>query len=593
MIDKYQRILEVAIDNDRAKNEVLRKIDEMWNCEWELPPGLKGKAWVRKFVATGPHDAMIAAARAFSNKDPFINVQPLSPTDKDNAENIETVLAWHMSRAKRRSPKDPIYEMMLSAVKYSEIAFQVLYIPHELKREGTRLKHISGGGDFAFRVHNPQNIHVKYSDYGLEGVGVTSIMTASAAADMFGDKNDGVKKMKAQLIGLDKKESLESLMDDTKITFFDYTDHENRAVWGAFGESDSVGNDFVFIDEPHNLPFFPWVYRRDDHPLMKPIVDADLYSNINNLLTLRYYTTISRVAQAGSWSKTASGEGVEVDYTDPAGQVKLGLQDEFGVLQPAQIDPNINLLIQDVNADIRQATVAEALTTIEKFAGGAPFSTVNAILQAAIASLSPISKLGEAGLEDGLYQMLHWVKKSGRPLLGYMTKNKNKDRPEMSEGAQIVIKPDEIDPDNMYIKVTLQADTPSDKQQRINMANEMLKLGVTPQYAMETNGIEYTEQNYADFLEYTYMQAEVSADVQRIQMKPQLEVQQMQMEQQQQMQAQAQKQMQQQTSQQAMESANAQPYQQTRGRSPMGNPPAQSVPGQGREQITGETMGGG
>ena len=110
---------------------------------------------------------------------------------------------------------------------------------------------------------------------------------------------------------------------------------------------------------------------------------------------------------------------------------------------------------------------------------------------------------------------------------------------------------------------------------------------------METNGIEYTEQNYSDFLEYTYMQAEVSADVQRIQMKPQLEVQQMQMQQQQQMQAQAQQQQEQQTSQQAMESANAQPYQQTRGRSPMGNPPAQSVPGQGREQITGETMGEG
>ena len=49
----------------------------------------------------------------------------------------------------------------------------------------------------------------------------------------------------------------------------------------------------------------------------------------------------------------------------------------------------------------------------------------------------------------------------------------------------------------------------------------------------------------------------------------------------------------QQNSQQSMESANARPFEQTRGRSPQGNPPAQSVPGQGREQITGETMGEG
>ena len=249
------------------------------------------------------------------------------------------------------------------------------------------------------------------------------------------------------------------------------------------------------------------------------------------------------------------------------------------------------MLVESVNADIRQATVAEALTTIEKFAsGGTPFSTVNAILQAAIASLSPISKLGEAALEDGLYQMLHWIKKSGKMTIGYRTNDVNKDDPASSIGAQVAIDPDTIDPDNMYIKVTLQADTPSDKQQRINMANEMLKLGVTPQYAMETNGIEFTEQNYNDFLEWRYAQAEVEADVQRIMMQPQMEAQQAQIQQQQQI---AQQQMAQQTAQQSMESANARPFEQTRGRNPMGNPPAQSVPGMGREQITGETMGAG
>jgi len=595
MIKDYQNIMAVAIEAGKAKNNMLREIDKLWNCEWELPEGLAGKDWVRAFRLTGPHDAMFAAARTFSDKDPFIDIQPLSPIDKENAESIETVLKWHLSRAKRRAPKDPIYEIMVNAVKYSEVAFQVLYLPHELKRPGSRLKTISGGGDFAFRVHNPQNVYAKYSDYGLEGVGVTSLMTASSVANMFDKDNKGVIAMKKKISsGLAKGESLESVMDDTWISYFDYTNHEDRGIWGTISNNklvvETADPDFVFMDEPHDLNFFPWVYRKDDHPLMKPVIDAGLYGNACTLATLRYYITITRVAQAGSWSKTASGEGVEVDYTDPGGQVKLRHGDEFGVLQPAQIDPNINMLIESVNADIRQATVAEALTTIEKFAGGGtPFSTVNAILQAAISSLSPITKLGEAALEDGLYQMLHWIKKSGKMTIGYRTSDKNRDNPEQSIGAQVVIDPEQIDPDNTYIKVTLQADTPSDKQQRINMANEMLNLGVTPQYAMETNGIDFTEQNYNDFLEWKYAQAEVEADVQRIMMQPQLEVQQMQIQQQQQAEAQ----LQQQTAQQEMQSANAQAFEQTRGRSSVGNPPIQSVPGMGREQITGETMGAG
>ena len=578
----------VRLDSDR--NKTYNKIQDMWDCKWELPTGLKGLNYIREFITTGPHDAMLAASRTFSSQMPFISVMPLSASDRQHSEDIEEALEWHLFRALRRSPFSPLYGMMNTAVMFSEIAGQVDYLPYTLKDQTKkRVKSIKGVGDFIIRIHDPRTVHATYSDYGLEEVLSKTKVSVQDVINRFGEEHKGIKKLKDQY-------SDDTSLFEEVVELYDLTDSTDRVVWVG------AESPIELIREPHGLPFINWVYRRNDHPLMLPVVNADLYNNANVMSTLRFSLVMSAVAQSKTWSRTPSGDGVEIDHSDPTSQAQMKMGEEFGILPPSQLDPNINLLVQEVAGDIRQATVAEALTSIEKIAGSSPFSTVNAIIQAALSSLAPIRKLGENALEDMLYLFLEFIKHSGEPLIAYRTKTREKDNPVMEMGAQIQLNPDEIEPNNVYLEVNLQPDTPTDKQGRLDMAIKSVQnLSVTPRKAMEDNGLEYTDADMDEFMEWQYAQAELQGDLTAIQAKTELEIQKAQMDMQMQGQQQMQQQQQsdmlraqtQQTNAQAQQANQTDPFANTRGMGRTdGNPPINSRPGVGREQINGETRAG-
>ena len=588
-IEEYQELIQEDINRDRPVNKVFNEIDRMWNNDWELPSGLKDRDYMRAFKTTAPHDAMLAAGRVMASKQPNISIQPMTPTSSDGLEErIESLLDWNLYNIIRRSPDNPLMDIAMSAVKYSRVAYQVICLPYELKgKNDPKSKAMKRLGNFALRVHkNPQTVHARYDDMILNSVSVASVKKASEVANLYPKARKKIEDAIRKELG--GEDDLQLLLNRTNVSLYDWTDYENRAIWMSIGESalsDQTSSPFVTIlNEAHGMPFLPWVFKQDDHPLMKSVVDADLYSNANVLESLRYYLVVATVAQARSWSRTVDGSGVEIDHADPGSQVTMKVGEEFGMLPPAQLDPTINMLIESVRGDIRQTSVAQALTSIDQLAAGTPFATVNAILQASISSLSNIQKLIESSLEEGLYQMLQWVDYADVPMTGIRRTTKSNNKDVNMVGANLLLSKGEVNPEDIYIKVSMNTTTPTDKDASINRAILVsTQLPVTPQKAMDDNGIEYTDADFQNWAGWQYFKAEQGADIARISMKPQLEAQQMM--QQQQMQAQQ--------AQQGMtgETEVPQPgFDNTQGEA--GLSPASAQPGIGREQISNQDMSG-
>ena len=165
----------------------------------------------------------------------------------------------------------------------------------------------------------------------------------------------------------------------------------------------------------------------------------------------------------------------------------------------------------------------------------------------------------------------------------------------MEMGAQIELNPDEIEPNNVYLEVNLQPDTPTDRQGRLDMAVKTVQfLNTAPRKAMEDNGIDYTEMDIEEYKEHMLNQAQIQAESMKIQASAELEIQQQQMQMQIQGQQQAQAgQMRAQEQEQQMMQNQIDPFANTRGMGRTdGNPPINTRPGVGREQINNRTNRG-
>ena len=595
-LEYYQEIASQTVENDRPFVEMAQEIDKMWNCEWELPEGMKDKDWMREFITTAPHDAMWAAGRSSVARQPNISVMPFGTADADRAEQIEGLLDWHFFQTVRRSAKNPFIDIAMSAVKYSRVAMQTVYIPHEFKGD-KRLTRMRRNGDFALKVHNPQNVHAEYNEFGLESVTLAVPKTGRELVILYPEMEEAIVSQ-IDVAGDD----FNYYLNKTVFTLWDYTDWDDRIIWftpgiGSNTLAPNAGGLTEIMRKPHGLDFLPWVFKQDDNPLMKPVIDAKLFNNANILESLRYFLVVSTVAQARSWSKTPTGEGVEIDYSEPASQVQMTSQQDFGILQPSQLDPNLSMLIDSVRGDIRQTTVAEALTTIDRLSSGTPFATVNAILQASIESLSPIHKVIENSIEESLYQLLSWVKKSGIALTGYKRKKTSDTQEDKMKGAELILNDTDFDPKDIYLTVTLNTETATDRDAAINRAILVSsRLPISPRKALEDNGYDYNQADFEEFALWGYVNSEHQADMQRILMQPELEA--AQMQQQMAMQAQQQQQgaQQQAMQQQAQMSAEQGDMNQGEGGQPIFEG-AQGEAGLSPASInpsgTRETMGGG
>jgi hypothetical protein len=504
----FQNIAEEMVAADRERDEMLRAMDDMWHNRWALPPNVAGLKWIHKVVSSDPHDAIRAGTRVLSSVAPRITVQPLgaSAAEKKQAEQIERALSWHFRNASRRRRASVLRDVVLSALLYDEVVAQVIYLPEQVdalkafKVESSRLEAAKRFGPFAIIVRNPQQVHVRYSDWMPEAVVMKQVMTVQEAVDFWGEKAEGLGEAASkQARGLLRSAFGRARKDEwTHCTVYDYMDVEQRAVWAVLQTdsgmlSEPAGGDAPAVEilrEEHGLGFLPWAAKvggttlesggQQRIPLLYSVFKAGQWDTQNIVETLMTSEVIAYAA-APRLKVEGPSDSVEVDYGEPGRPVYVPPGHALSAMTPPGMDQGLALIAQRVADRIGKSTVPRVLQTGD-FAAGTAFATLNLATQSGIKALAPYKELAEEALAEIFSLMLNWVQHSGAALQGY-------DRAPGRKGEAANLNPADFDLSNVVIDVELTADVPTDRMARINAASMAVReLGYSRERALEQIG---------------------------------------------------------------------------------------------------------
>lgn len=615
---KYFINLATEVFRDRGvkkKIEYYSEIDMIIDCDYELPEALREVSWLqgRKFVSTAPADSVNAAGRAFAERMPILNIQPLSnmPEEYARVERLETALEWDFKKMNARGTKPAHWQIVESAMKYCKVALQTEYMPYMFKGrdKDNYVKAVLKSGNFNWRVHHPSTVFCQTGPYGVpEFVVSRTKRTVNWIVSKFGKDNKGVKKMLSNM----KEDDLANQLKQ-EVYYYDVMTWEERAQWASFTEvesSDSVSGDFEFLREKHNQPFMNWVIVDYSDFILKGVIDADLWKNSNALRTMTFAKAVDVVAHPSLWIQTVSGDLQDVNRAEdsPNEALVTGTTTRVQELRPPQIDPQLENIRTIAESEIFRTTVAQILASVQDIGKTATFSTVNAMLQAAVTQLTLSKSCAESAEQQAFSQNLLWVNYSKIDWVVYRNKSKTVGGTTYPAGQEIIVTksmdvndiPPEhrntitpIEPENLYITVSLQPKAITDKQAEQTMAiNQYERLGGSLEMLYDDFGFgDYSQHEQRRGLE-DLSKAEVESEQKRILMQPDLEAQQMQMEQQ--MAQQQEMQQQQMAAESARQEQQNSAFAGTQGFDPRsgGLPPAAAAPGMGREQVTGETVAG-
>src|SRR3990172_6342320 len=107
MVEKLEHYADVAkrmIEDDNKRNQDFQIYENMYHAEWNLPPEMTELQWMRKEVSSDPHDAVDAAIKTLTSKQPSITYLPLASNiqTKKRANDCERNLEWQLMSINRR-----------------------------------------------------------------------------------------------------------------------------------------------------------------------------------------------------------------------------------------------------------------------------------------------------------------------------------------------------------------------------------------------------------------------------------------------------------------------------------------------------------
>lgn len=573
----YASAAREIVRKDNPRDEIYAKIDEAAASEFTNPDELRALEWIkdRKFVSTAPADALNAAIRTFAARLPQLEIQPLSqdPREYDRAERLETAMGWEFTRMNRMGKKSTHWKIVEYAMRYCAVGIEVVYLPYAYQGMGKspRVQEILRSRSFKWNVHNPSNIHVRESDDTLECVVNTQVKTLQELIDMF-----GYAKMAEQIKLVGERD-----LNSVYYSLYDYTDWDARVKWiapndGAAFLNRDVPEGFEIMREARTVSFLPWVFVDNEEPLLKQMVQAGLWDNVNILRTMQFSKAVDMAAHPEYWIQTPDGtlRNVHIDGTNPNQPLVTGPGINVNKLQPPSIDPNLATMTGTAESEVFRTTVAQILASVEKYASTQNFSVVNAMLNAAIAQLSLSQQTAERAETLATIMNFRWIKETEIPLVAFREKAKGEKKP---RGQEITIKKNDFDLDYLYLQMKLEPATIMDKQTDINNAINLVdRLGMSKKMAwdqLKLEGYEVSEDQRGDEMLFeSLITAEATKNIEMARAEAQMAVQSA---------AQAQAQGGEQTQ------FAAQAGMDTRG----GGAPATSA-GQGREQLNGKAASG-
>jgi len=490
-LEDYQEIACEMVERDENLLKLFAGMDTMAHLDYELPESLRRLEWVRKFVSSSPYDALRAAVRALSNFDPRIKIEPVtvlgglpegtladSRKAREKANEWEQALKWQFSLSEGRQGI-LLSDVIRSAIQYDAICGQIVYLPEQIKNVEAmggnlqRYKAACRYGDFTIILHNPKNVHVRYSRYMTEAVLLATIVEPQEIVDFWGKAAD---KVAAKLKDDDGPE---------KYVLYDYSDYDSRCVWcvpgdnieRAKGYTEQAGREAIVLLEPtkNKYPFLPWVCMRggtnldespefQHNPLLFPVWKAQQWTITNIVGTLTASEAIAEAAKPKLVIEGPGGDNVEVDYTVPGGRIDTGMNKVIPLPQTG-LDPAKKELLDRLDKVMNDSTVARILVTADT-APGESYSGYNLRINTAVGSLMPFKRLSERWLAECYRAMLYWIHYCGKTMTGYGRDSKRK-------GMIYKIESEDIDPENIYLSAELIPDVPTDRLQKVNAAIQM------------------------------------------------------------------------------------------------------------------------
>ncbi len=469
-----------AIETDEEKQGYFQAYDDIDQLRWELPNGWEAKDWIRKRVSTIGHDGLKSLDSLFDTHSPKFEILPRTEVDKDNAEEQETWLEWHMQRANQIGGGSPFRQSLHSSGKYSRVILQVDYLPYWLPKDKKKWtpeqKAAMKAGPFCVTVHNPRNVYYEMGKYGLKWVASVTKLYGQEIINhwsVYGGEGDEGKKVKSAIKKIEK-----DVEDDSEACYIhvDYISFEKRSVacfkaesLEQFEDMNSDTDHISLVDTDNKLGFINWsVAIGESDPLLHSMHISGSWENQNLIDTLVDSHVLRKAFAPVLKHRKPMGSNKELDVNFDGSEVAIELEgtEEADYMNLPPIDPAITQLAA-VNTDrISQNLGIRNLQSMQ-MSGNVQFSTMNAFIQLQMAALEPYKRTTEKAWEQAAEIMFKWVEKTGDTVTGYRTKSKGEGK--KAAGASITMTSNDFEIEDLHIKCELIANTPTDKMQQVNM----------------------------------------------------------------------------------------------------------------------------
>lgn len=474
-----------AIEGDTEYQNDLRAYKRMVTLDWDLPSNWAVKDWVRKQVSTDAHDAIKSATNIYDTNKPKWEILPRGEADKDRAEELETALEWWMQRANKTGEGEPFRKSLHNSCLQNRVIYQLDYLPYWLPKDkkswSREQKAAMKQSSFCITVHDAENVYFEMGKYGLKWAAAVSVLWAQDIVDHWSVYESGTEEGKKIKRALDKIRSEMEDNDKLKYILVDYTDYKKREVSAFQTSSDSL-TDFThytidggkidgtvkidILDTDNKLEFINWVIvTGESSPMLYSEHKGGVWENQNIFDTIIHSTTMRRAVFPILQHTSPTGKPLDIDYTGEQDVVELTNNESAQVMMPPPVDPALMQLSAVNTSKSAQTTGIKGLASIE-VAGNVQYAAVQAVINLHKTTLVPYVRTWEKANSQLGDMCFLWLKQGdGYTEVAYRTQNEGDGR---NRGNGIMVKPDDFDPDDLFISCTAVANTLGDKMQEAN-----------------------------------------------------------------------------------------------------------------------------
>lgn len=496
---KIDRSLAMFADReDSGLNDMYDWMENAYRSYWTLPPNIAAAdvEWVHRVTSTDPHDAIRATVRTLAAVTPKPTLYPTrnNPESRGVANKVERVLRWQFEQASERRSTATLSDIIYSCVMFDEAIVGVWSLDEQikyLKQKGmdtSRLELAKTYGRFIIKPYSPRDAIVEYSDFMPERVLFREVMRATEVIDYWGDPDGEIAALMEE----------QAYKDHEWVTVYDYSEPGHRAVFcylqdniSAYSSIKKEGAiELLNIETEYKfLPIAARIggtglakeerYRRV--PMLWSVYNSGQWETQNILETLiaseaLAYSVSPRYAVENEYDADAP----DIDFRDPARIVTLKKGQRLQDLRPPSLNDALMQLAQRNGDRIGKSTVPRSLQSSD-YMTAESFSAMNLVSQSGVKSITPYKKLAESVLAEVFTIMLYWINHTGESFSTYVPKpviqKDDYGRPIVETTVdELTIDGDsDFDVNNIYLKVDLTEDVPTDYVAKINAAGMLVE----------------------------------------------------------------------------------------------------------------------